>query len=291
MEFLRLRYLLVAAEELNLRRAAKRLGVTQPALTRQIAALEAELGFEVLLRHQQRLVGLTGPGERFVADARRVLRELEDAASAGRAVARGAVGRVRIGICDEALGAKLAVILRAARLALPDVDLTFFEMNTSAQLSALHHNTIDLGILVVSPDSAGLAVDRLWREGKAVALPEAHPLAQQSRVTVPELLASGLLVGGDVVGHYEEDGRDPALTRGPYAVRRPVGRSMAVVLAQAGLGAAVLHASVTDLAIPGIVFRPLEAPQTIIAAAWRIDEGSGIVLEVLRAAKAALATG
>ena len=120
MEFLRLRYLLVAAEELNLRRAAKRLLVTQPALTRQIAALESELGFEVLLRHQQRLVGLTGPGERFVADARRVLRELEDAANAGRAVARGAVGRVRIGICDEALGGKLATVLRAARQALPE---------------------------------------------------------------------------------------------------------------------------------------------------------------------------
>ncbi len=142
-----------------------------------------------------------------------------------RAVARDAIGRVRIGICDEALGAEMAVILRAARLALPDVELTFREMTSSVQLNALHHNGIDLGVLVISRDSASLAIDPLWREGKAVALLEAYPLAQQARVSVPELLASGLLVSGDLVGHDEEDGPDPALTRGLMRfVARSAGR-------------------------------------------------------------------
>ncbi len=290
MEFLRLRYLLVAAEELNLRRAAKLLGVTQPALTRQIATLEAELGFEVLLRHQQRLVGLTRPGERFVADAHRILVELEDAANAGRAIARGAVGRLRIGICEEAIGAKLATVLRASRVALPEVELALVEMQSAAQPGALHDNTIDLGVLVAPAETGSLAIDLLWREGKVVALPESHSLAQQARVSMPDLLAAGLMLGGDLQGQTEEEERDPALTRGPYAVRRPVRRSTAVVLAQAGIGAAILPASLEALSLPGVTLRPLDAPETAIAAAWRIDEGSGLVLEVLRAAKAALAS-
>ena len=290
MEFLRLRYLLVAAEELNVRRAAKRLGVTQPALTRQIAALELELGFDILLRHQQRLVGLTRSGESFVADARRILGELEDAANAGRAIARGAVGRVRIGLCEESLGGKLATMLRGSRLALPQVDMAFCDMTSAAQLGALHGNSIDLGVLVVPADAGGLAIDPLWHEGKAVALPANHSLAERSTVSTTELLGTNLSLGGDLFDQDAEDGRDPALMRGPYAARRPVGRSTAVVLAQAGFGAAVLQASVTSLAIPGIAFRALDAPETVIAAAWRIDEGSGLVLEVLRAAKAALAS-
>ncbi len=176
MEFLRLRYLLVAAEELNFHRAAERLGVTQPALTRQIAAVEAELGFDVLVRHQRRLIGLTRPGEKFVSETRRILRELEDAAGGARAIARGGAGRLRLGLCEEAIGAKLATALVGVHSALPAVELTFCEMPAASLLRALHDNVIDLGIVVAPADARGLGIERLWCEGKVVALPESHPL-------------------------------------------------------------------------------------------------------------------
>lgn len=292
MEFLRLRYLLLAAEELNFHRAAERVGVTQPALTRQIATLEGELGFEVLVRHQRRLIGLTRPGEKFVADARRILRDLEDAADNARAIARGAVGRLRAGLCEEAIGGKLATALLAVHSTLPSVELTFCEMSSAEQLRALHANTIDLGIVVAPADAGGLGVEQLWYESKVVALPESHPLVTQAHVSLSDLFAAGLVVGGDLGSLPGGLMRDPALVRGPLAEQhRPVRRSTAVVLARAGLGAAILPASLSALSLPGVILRPLDGPHTAIAAAWRLDEGSGLVLAVLRAAKNALASG
>ena len=81
METSQIRNLLIAVEELNLQRAAERLNITQSGLTKQITALENELGFEVLLRHEHRLVGVTQAGEKFVAEVRRSLCILKAAKS------------------------------------------------------------------------------------------------------------------------------------------------------------------------------------------------------------------
>jgi hypothetical protein len=111
VELRHLRYFVVAAEELNLRRAAHRLEITQPALTKQIAGLEERVGISLLARERHRLTGLTSAGAEFLAGARQILEQVEDAIRRVQLIALGRSGRLRIGLTDDA--ATLALTLRS----------------------------------------------------------------------------------------------------------------------------------------------------------------------------------
>src|SRR5579875_3512971 len=102
MELRQLRYFVAVAEELHFRRAAQRLHISQPPLTRQIAALEAELGCRLLERTRRR-VQLTPAGEAFLGQARTILGELDVAVATARAIGSGQAGVLRIAFVGSAL--------------------------------------------------------------------------------------------------------------------------------------------------------------------------------------------
>src|SRR6266567_1881149 len=101
VELRHLRYFVVAAEELNLRRAADRLEITQPALTKQVAGLEEQMGVSLFARERHRLAGLTSAGTEFLAEARHILEQVENAIRRTQLVAHGRSGRLRIGLTDD----------------------------------------------------------------------------------------------------------------------------------------------------------------------------------------------
>ncbi len=138
LELRRLRYFVTAAEELNLHTAAERLGVTQPAVTGQISALEQELGLDLFVREKQRVVALTSAGDSYLEFARRSLFEMENARRNAREAAAGKSGLVRFVICKEVATGNGLRLLTEARRALPAPAL---------EIMQLHHQQLPCTVL------------------------------------------------------------------------------------------------------------------------------------------------
>ena len=146
MELHDLHYFVAVAEELHFRRAAERLHMTQPALSRQIRALETEVGV-LLLQRTQRQVQLTVAGKIFLAEARAILQRTEQAVQLTQRAARGEIGQLKISFVAPALRGILPTIIRVFRDRYPDVQLLLSEKRTQEQVEAFHTHQIDVGVL------------------------------------------------------------------------------------------------------------------------------------------------
>src|SRR3954471_15007611 len=136
MELRHLRYFVAVAEALHFGRAAERLGISQPPLSQQIQALEAELGVRLFDR-SGRKVALTPAGSVFLDEARQTLAQAARAVAAARRAADGVIGEIRIGFTASApFTALVPRIIHAYRQSFPDVHLRLAEMPTRAQLAA-----------------------------------------------------------------------------------------------------------------------------------------------------------
>src|SRR5262249_10174088 len=157
-------------------------------LTQQIQALERDLGV-VLFRRTRRSVALTEAGRRFLDEARKTLRQADQAALVARQTARGEIGRIQLGYVTSASGLGLTPMLLAEfRRLNPYVDLQVHRMETVRQLAALDHGQIDLGFL--RPPTrypVGLTGTLIWRQPFVVAMPKNHPLAAEKRVRMAAL--------------------------------------------------------------------------------------------------------
>ena len=140
-----MRSFVVVAEEMNVGRAAVRLHLTQPSLSRQIAALEHDLGVELFARVKRRFV-LTAAGSVFLADARELLRRADDAVLNAQRTQRGELGTLRLRFVQSATFEALPRLLGAFREAYPEVVLDLEAMTTLHQIEALRDGRIDIGL-------------------------------------------------------------------------------------------------------------------------------------------------
>jgi DNA-binding transcriptional LysR family regulator len=186
MDLRRLRYFVAVAEELHFGRAAERVHVVQSAISQQIKLLEEEFGFALFERSRNR-VTLTVPGEVFLPEARDILRRSEAALKRARASADGTVGRLAIGFVDNVLWSVLPPILRDFRIARPEVELTLRPMARSEQIEALRAGVIDIGILPSPSPAHGLRTALLAGAPLVAAIPEQHPLAGRSSISLADL--------------------------------------------------------------------------------------------------------
>jgi DNA-binding transcriptional LysR family regulator len=294
MDLRRLQFFVTVGEELNFHRAAHRLGVSQPAVTKQIHALEAELGLDLFVRDQHRIVGLTAGGSSYLDDARRLLSELDRAAELAREIAEGRNGRLRLGVCDDAAGDPLAGIFAAFHSRFPAVELDIFEASSATIADALRRNDLDLGLVLIPIDEPALATEPLWREPWFVALPEGHPLARAEPLTCADLATMDLILAHPelaVSGH--EQVRDAFRAAGvtPRIVIRALRQATMLMLVAAGAGATFIPASLAaTLKISGVVARPFVADAMTMTAAYRADNPSGLAMQFLRIAQEIAAT-
>lgn len=188
MELRQLRYFAAAAEEENFRRAAERLHVAQPALSRQIAMLEAELGVSLFVRARRR-VSLSAAGRSYLRDVNRLLGELSVINQRVQQVEAGVAGLLQIAFHETAgRSAALSGALQGFRARYPDVEVRLLEMTSQQQVEPLRTGHVDAGLLYpASVDAAGMAHFSVSTDRFYFAVRSGHPLARRKCVRLAEL--------------------------------------------------------------------------------------------------------
>jgi DNA-binding transcriptional LysR family regulator len=250
---------IVVAEELHFGRAAERLAVTQPSLSRRIQRLEGDLGVEVFVR-SHRSVTLTPAGSAFLSDARRILRLSAEATTSVRRVPSGQVGTISIGFTAATAYSYLGQLLDVAAARLPEVEIVLREMVSDLQVDALHDATIDLGLIRPPVRSTDVSSVRVVTEPMLAAVPAAHPAATAGR------LAAGDLHGRPFVMYWASGSRyfhDLLLAAFAHARIEPDFRQFvtqvhtALALVRAGVGLALVPAAAQSLRFDGVVLVPV----------------------------------
>lgn len=188
MEFHQLRYFVAAAEELSVSRAAEKLHVTQPALSRQIAVLEDELGVPLFDRIKKR-IHLTDAGRFFLPRARQLICDAETGAQQVREQFGNASRTLRLGFLPIFLDDLVAPAVREFRQRHPKTQVSLFELSPRAQLQRLRAHELDAAILgnLEETDKQQFVVKRLSRNPMAAVLPGDHLLASRKTIKLGQL--------------------------------------------------------------------------------------------------------
>ncbi|MCX2713991.1 LysR substrate-binding domain-containing protein [Mycolicibacterium sp. J2] len=284
----RLSCFIAVAEELHFGRAAERLHMTQPPLSRQIQQLEAELGVQLIDR-TTRSVTLTPAGVAFLPDARRILQLAESAALTVKRVPAGDLGTVVVGFTAASAHAVLPRLLERTRAKLPDVKLELREMVSAAQIEGLMTGEIDLGMARPPLKRPGIVSRPLLHEQLVVALPAGHPLVGQARqLTLNDLDGHDVVMYSPIEARYFNELLISAFTIAgatPRYVQFVTQVHTMLVLVRSGIGIALVPASAATLHPEGVVFRSIGAFRerpVELDAAWRQDSTNPALLRLLR---------
>ena len=195
MELRHLRYFLVVGEVLNFTKAAARLRVAQPSLSRQIQDLEDEIGVD-LLRRSPRGVTLTAEGKLFLQEVRELLKRVDESVEKTRALARGEYGELHIGYIPIPTAEILPRALEAFRKAAPRVKLVLHDLSTDELIAGLRNETLELAIMVqpIGEQTAGIEFETLRSYVWGVALSRAHPFARLKSIPLEKLAGERLVV-------------------------------------------------------------------------------------------------
>jgi DNA-binding transcriptional LysR family regulator len=194
MELRHLRYFVAVAEEQNVTRAAARLHVSQPPLTRQIHDLEDELGVE-LFRRTGKAIRLTEAGRRFLDEARASLLRVEEAVRCVRALAAGTVGEVQVGHAPSPAVAILPEVIRLLQKKVPGVRVTLHDQTGPEMLAGLRDGRLQAAFMLEPSKQAGRGVtfEKLRTYPIAVAVPPDHPFSRRRAVSVQDILAEPIV--------------------------------------------------------------------------------------------------
>jgi len=288
MELRHLRYFVAVAEESSFRRAAERLRVAQPALSRQIRDLEEELGVQ-LFERSKAAVRLNPAGEFYLKEARGIVARSAEAAVAVRRFADANSRTLNLGYITPALGSFLATSLQVFTQKHAQVRVNLFELNPAAQIAALRSGCLDIALIGHACPSLGdeFALAVIHEIPVQVVLPETHPLAREERIPLVALKQEPF------IGYDEQTfpGRNEFVASvcaeagfTPRFVKTADGLATALTLVGSGAGVALMPEEVNDLPHPHAVFRPLKpgALNVAFCAATRKDEARPLVATMLQ---------
>jgi len=269
VELRHLRYFVAVAEECHFGRAAKRLFISQPPLSRQIRDLEDELGVALLERSNHR-VKLTDAGRQFLEGARLTLTQADRAVSSARMAGQGRVGFLSIGYIPTSDLGVLPRVLRPFRDRFPEVELELRSVASSSQIRELRTGRIHLGFLRLPVPEPDIRTERLYREALVAVLPERHRLAKARGLDLRALAEERFIMFPRVIApnyhdmllsYFQKAGFSPAIAHEADNFQTHLG------LVSAGLGVSLLPGSVREIRRRGVAIRPLREPAPFIEMA------------------------
>ena len=271
-----IRYFVAVAEELHFGRAAVRLRISQPSLSRAIRDLERVLGADLLIRTKRR-VRLTEAGHALLHEAPHALAEVERACDQAQLVARGQAGQLRIGFLPSATVRLVPALVRESRKAYPALQLRLHELFDDPQIEALDERRLDLGILRDPRPHAELAFEPLLRERFSLAVAHDHRLASRRRVSYADIRDEGLIIWQRSMATQTYDTIIEACRSAgfsPRVVQEASSAHTIIGLVAADMGVAVLASSYSARSGPDVVFVPITGSESTLYLAWRSDDES-----------------
>lgn len=287
MDLRHLRYFVAVAEEENIGRAAARLHISQPPLTRQIQQLEEELGVTLFTR-TPRGMELTQAGELFLEEARNIRALVEQATERAQRAGQGKLGRLDVGIFGSAILDAIPKLLLAFRNRYPDVKVVLHTMTKAEQIEALRQRRISVGFNRMLAPLADLEIKQVTTETLLLAVPAEHPLAAQPVIRFGELQDHPMVLFptgarpsfiDKVIGLCADSGFQPLISQ-------EVGDAVTgVALVAGGFGVCLVPDSATTLQFPGVVYRQLaDTPPNFcvdLSCIYRKDDQSPILAAFL----------
>ena len=285
----RLRYFIAVAEEGHITRAAERLDMQQPPLSRQISLMERELNVQ-LFRRLSRGVELTNAGQALLREARAILAHLDRAIETTRRAARGEQGTLCVGVAPTApFNAIVPLAIRSFREAFPRVSLILAEGLSHEIVAQFNSDQMDVAFVRARQIHAdGVVVTRLQEEPLVVALPSRHPMATNDRSQAVPLkrLASDpfIMIGPPGTGLHDETvaachaaGFVPRLGQPAPRITSTLG------LVAAGLGIALVPSTMQSVRMTGVIYRRLQGvtPKAFLGLAWRKHDPSPVLKQFI----------
>lgn len=274
IELRHLQYFRALAETLHFGRAAERLHISQPPLSRQIALLEEELGVKLFDR-SRRHVELTDAGQRFYLDTGTVFAAFEQAKRNALAAARGAAGELSVGFMMSTAYSVTPAITRRYAAQYPQVNLKLTETLPMDLAQDISSGSKDVAIMYRPQDCSGLETVTIYREEMTVVLPPGHRLLEQPLIDPCDLAAETFIIvprriapalHDMIVNYCLQHGVTPN-------VGLEINMQQTIVnLVGEGLGIAIVPRSMRNMRLTTTTFRPLVAPPVVeVVAVWKAD--------------------
>lgn len=279
VELRHLRYFVAVAEETHFGRAAERLGIAQPPLSKQLQDLERELGYSLFDR-SRRPVELTAAGDALLQHARTILESVEIGVREVRRAGAGHSGRVSIGYPPSLAYSGLTEVLRAFRERSPEVAIVVHEMAPMDQIDALKRGDLDVGFIRAPLHEPQLASENVRTEKLVLALPADHRLAVRERIALSAVAnepfvffprARGPGFFDFLMGFCRDSGFTPRIVQEAPQID-------VLALVAAGFGLSIMPDSVREFRRADIVLRPIiGSPTTELRLVWRSGDPSPAV--------------
>jgi DNA-binding transcriptional LysR family regulator len=289
VEVRQLKYFVAVAEELSFSRAAKRLFIAQPPLSRQISHLEQEIGVS-LFERSTRHVYLTPAGKKFLAKARQILKQFESAAEEAKRFSGKEPPRIRIGHLPALTHDFLAGMLTELRRRESGIEIILLDMRPEAQMQALAEDEIDIGFTYSLGENGSYARQEVLTCRLNVLLPEDWPAASEPEIDLRSLSRRGFLHIGPGGAHAHRDATMRLCKESgrftPRFVRSVDSLDNLINLVAAGVGIAIVPSIVRSRIVPGVTLRPLREPMEWfhLYAVWsprRVGPGLKIFLKLI----------
>lgn len=284
MELRQIKYFIAVAEERNINRAAVKLHISQPPLTRQIQALEGQLGVSLFKRTYWG-VELTQAGEVFYENAKQIQAHMDLAAELARKVETGQSGRLDVGVYGSAMLDIVPRILDAFSASHPDVNLVLNFAPKGPQIEALHRGRIVLAFDRYFPEMGDVCVEFVCDEALYVAVNTRNPLATESFLTLEQIAGEEMI--GEIDSAIYGSMREAFDMKGLRLriSQRATDMITAAVMVAGGFGTALVPESVRRLQLPNITYVPLRAdmePRVALHCVYRKGDSNPLLAEMLK---------